>query len=204
MKNIKEMVIIFLMIYVACVSAELQQIETSSQLNNIIVHSSYNEIDNNNTLLCAHPKYPCFYFPCNIVNSRLSEAKLYKCAKGLIFDNKVQRCVWALPWQACKMDQKPDDLDQTARSKNVIKSVPSIVFNPKENAEETDDVSLTSEYEEDEVQSQINDKYAYIIVPIKMSQHRKVPGDLTKKKIDTQKNKKLKKNKNNTKNYQGI
>lgn len=59
--------------------------------------------------MCAHSLYPCFYFNCDDQQSKLNEnSKILKCAKNLIFDDKIQRCVWAMPWQTCKLESKDD------------------------------------------------------------------------------------------------
>ena len=42
-------------------------------------------------LFCIHPQFPCFYYTCNPGQEK-EPSKEFKCAKGLIFDEKIQRC----------------------------------------------------------------------------------------------------------------
>ncbi len=55
--------------------------------------------------MCAHPVYPCFFFECTKLQKD-DKSSLQKCAKGLIFDEIMQKCVWAMPWQRCSGDEE--------------------------------------------------------------------------------------------------
>ena len=52
-------------------------------------------------LMCIHPIYPCYYFFCNR-NTNSDGLKTFRCAKGLVFSERLQRCVWTLPWKNCE------------------------------------------------------------------------------------------------------
>ena len=244
-------------------------------------------------MLCIHPVHPCYYYSCekkNLGDTNNESLKEYKCAKGLIFDEKNQRCIWALPWQGCqdelfktttpiptrkvtktttrelienvsksnkvlslsydsketlKSDESKKDFDPTslfkvlssesARKAYLIalsdkrekSSYESNLNNIKEPSSEEvanqkreksnfsrlfyekldikpdsgdDDFNVTIDNNDliDADEEQIEqDRYAYIIVPIKVSKNNKLPNFSIKKKPDA------KKKKAGTKNYQG-
>ena len=97
--------------------------------------------------LCAHSSYPCFYYYCDDRYLLNEKSKIFKCAKGLIYDEKVQHCVWAMPWQTCTLSEKTDLFKSTGQSSslnskvistrekpfnktqlNVVETRPSIVY----------------------------------------------------------------------------
>lgn len=56
--------------------------------------------------LCAHWSYPCFYYYCDERSILNEKSRIFKCAKGLIYDEKIQHCIWAMPWQTCTLNDK--------------------------------------------------------------------------------------------------
>jgi hypothetical protein len=74
--------------------------------DNSILTSSQNAYDLKNskfdqTGLCTHPVFPCYYYTCNNDKTNVNSMKEFKCAAGLIFDQDLQKCIWALPWKRC-------------------------------------------------------------------------------------------------------
>jgi hypothetical protein len=71
---------------------------TNGQLSEFEPHTHLN-------LMCINPVYPCYYFLCSQTNNRgLNDPPIqtFRCAKGLVFSEKQQRCIWTLPWKSCE------------------------------------------------------------------------------------------------------
>lgn len=77
------------------------------------------------TRLCANSIYPCYYFYCSAdsVNKPAESLGLrtFRCAKGLVFSEKLQRCVYTLPWKSCEAMKDKTSVDVIARMRNVTK-----------------------------------------------------------------------------------
>ncbi len=62
---------------------------------------------NVNSLMCVDPIYPCYYYYCDkngnkLALRRVDSLRTFRCAKGLVFSEKLQRCVYTLPWKSCE------------------------------------------------------------------------------------------------------
>lgn len=216
--------------------------------------------------MCANKLYPCYYQYCSDAGSQSGLSLSFKCARGLVFDDKMQKCVWSLPWHSCQSIGVNLDKTENNLEKRLVKTVTKIpsnnsLFNvlssneariaylssmygqletdetnlltkasnstleemeltnlnenfPRmlmENSKvfQTDDFNVTIEKENEfELeQDQVQDEYAFIIVPIKLAKinTKKAESSLLKKEKFSYDNKlnqarlKLKKRENNLK-----
>jgi hypothetical protein len=195
---------------------------------------------------------------------------MYKCAKGLVFDETTQRCIWGLPWQTCQdlvtspttttlettavtltsMTSQLEDSfesitstkqtsiidnenssreddgiessslrsrnDKNSRQSRQSHSISHVIYENKQYEDSTNDdfnVTIDNSYNpyEEEESEENDERYAYVIVPIKVSKNKKVTEILKKTdkpvlptSLSKNKNKPLRKAKNMTRNFQGM
>ncbi|CAF0742100.1 unnamed protein product [Brachionus calyciflorus] len=156
-----------------------------------------NRIDN---LMCVHEAGPCFYQLCD-PSSQLSSSKVFKCARGLVFDEKNQKCIWSLPWHSCQQSSENNFTDTTS----TYLSTPESNFSLNETTEENKLVNFLSRNMNQRIRDfrSYNDsivlsnddhgEYAYIVVPVKITKNNRMeePRPKTKsKKKSKKKNKK--------------
>lgn len=148
--------------------------------------------------MCINDAGPCYYQVC-YPNSQSSKSKVFKCARGLIFDEKFQKCVWALPWHSCQ-----SNFQTTTKATSTISNKPLITNQITFRSEEKQLVTLFAKDLPEKIRDfrsfndsydLINDdqnEYAYIVVPIKLNRNQKmnIPKVKLKKKNRKNKNRK--------------
>ncbi|RNA25663.1 chitotriosidase-1 [Brachionus plicatilis] len=147
--------------------------------------------------MCINKAGPCYYQLC-YPNGQSSTSKVFKCARGLIFDEKFQKCVWSLPWHACQ-----SDIETTTSSFSTVSIKQEIINELKFRPGEKQLVTLfakdlpekirefRSSNDSFDLTNSDQSEYAYIVVPIKLNRNQKmsVPKIKLKKKNRKNKNK---------------
>lgn len=147
--------------------------------------------------MCINNAGPCYYQLC-YPNGQSSTSKVFKCARGLIFDEKFQKCVWSLPWHACQ-----SDIETTTSSFSTVSIKQEIINELKFRPGEKQLVTLfakdlpekirefRSSNDSFDLTNSDQSEYAYIVVPIKLNRNQKmsVPKIKLKKKNRKNKNK---------------